>query len=404
MKKFIAVILSLCLTVAFAPTLWAATVSMEYAADDLDIPLEKNTQAAAGVGESLQINAKSAILMEYNTGKVLYEHQPDLALPPASITKIMTLILVMEAIEEGRISLETQVTASEYAASMGGSQIWLEPGEVMTVDELLRATVIASANDATVALAEAVAGSEEGFVALMNEKAEKLGLHGTKFINSYGLDAQGHLTTAHDVAVMSAELIRHPLIREYSTVRMDALRGGESELVNTNKLIRYYDGCFGLKTGTTSGAGSCLSAVAERQGLTLIAVVLGAPSSKDRFNSTAKLLDYGFANYSYTEVKADTSGLGPIPVKQGAVRQVYPVVKDTFKALLQKGQEGKITTELTVESLLTAPVKAGDTVGYVKVRLADEELGVIPIVAENGSERVTFGLCLARLIKSLFSV
>ena len=404
MKKFIAVLLSLCLLLAQPLWVSAATVSMEYAAADLDIPLEKNTQAAAGVGETLQINAKSAILMEYNTGKVLYEHQPDVPLPPASITKIMALILVMEAIEEGKISLDTKVTASDYAASMGGSQIWLEPGEVMTVDELLRATVIASANDATVALAEAVAGSEESFVAQMNEKAKKLGLNDTKFINSYGLDADGHLTTAHDVAVMSAELIRHPLIREYSTVRMDALRGGESELVNTNKLIRYYDGCFGLKTGTTSGAGSCLSAVAERDGLTLVAVVLGAPSSKDRFNSTAKLLDYGFANYCYTEVKADTKTLTPIPVKKGVMRQINTTAKGSFKALLKKGQAGEITTDTVLESELTAPVKAGDTVGYVRVCLGEEELGVIPVVAENGSDRLTFGVCLIRLIKSLFSV
>lgn len=382
----------------------ADTVSMEFEGVDLETPLEENLQANAGIGESLQINAKSAILMDYKTGAILYDMNADERLAPASITKIMSLILVMEAIENGKIGLDTQVTASEHAASMGGSQIWLEPGEIMTVDELLRATVIASANDATVALAEAVAGSEESFVTMMNQKAKDLGMNNTNFINSYGLDADGHLTTAHDVALMSAELISHDLIKEYSTITMDSLRGGESELVNTNKLIRYYDGCFGLKTGTTSQAGSCLSAAAERNGLTLIAVVLGAPSSKDRFSGTQKLLDYGFANYSYVEVEANTEGFTNIPVKKGTVREIVPTVKETFSALLKKGEESGITQSFTLQEELTAPVKEGDVVGYVHIYLNEEEIGVIPITAANSSDRLTFWVCFTRLVKSLFTL
>lgn len=404
MKKTVAILLSLTLLLASVFTVSAATVSMEYEGVDLDTPLEENLQANAQVGESLQISAKSAILMEYNTGKILYEMNTDQRLAPASITKIMSLILVMEAIETGKLSLTDKITASEHAASMGGSQIWLEPGEVMTVDELLRATVIASANDATVALAEAVAGSEEGFVAMMNKRAKELGMNGTTFVNSYGLDAEGHLTTAYDVAVMSRELIRHELILKYSTVKTDSLRNGESELVNTNKLIRYYEGAFGLKTGTTSGAGSCLSAAAERNGLTLIAVVLGSPSSKERFAGTQKLLDFGFANFCYEKIEFDTSKLVPIEVQRGVERTVIPVVKEGFSALLKKGQEDSVSSVVEISESLTAPIKAGDTVGYVRFFANGQEIGVLPITAQNGSEELTYRVCLARLFRSIFTL
>lgn len=404
MKKLFALILSAVLLIVFVLPVSAKTVSTEYTGADLDTPLEENLQANAAIGERLSINAKAAILIEYNTGKVLYEMNPDEKLAPASITKVMSLILVMEAIEEGKISLDTKVTASEHAASLGGSQIWLEPGEVMTIDELLKATVIASANDATVALAEAVAGSEESFVAMMNEKARALGLENTNFVNSYGLDADGHLTTAHDVAIMSAELIKHPLIREYSSTRMDSLRGGESELVNTNKLIRYYDGCFGLKTGTTGKAGSCLTATAERNGLTLIAVVLGAPNSNDRFSGTQKLLDYGFANYSFVNVEPDTQGIRTIPVKKGVEKSVMPTATENLPLLLKKGDEKKITQSISLSEELTAPIRKGDVVGYVHVYLENEEIGVIEIIASNDVEKLTFFVCFSRLVKGLFTL
>ncbi|MBO5852829.1 MAG: D-alanyl-D-alanine carboxypeptidase [Clostridia bacterium] len=404
MKRLLSLILSLLLILVFAVPVHAKTVSTEFAGADLDTPLEENLQANAPIGEKLDINAKSAILIEYNTGKILYESNSDEKLAPASITKIMTLILVMEALEEGKIALDTKVTASEHAASLGGSQIWLEPGEVMTIDELLRATVIASANDATVALAEAVAGSEESFVALMNEKAKELGMKNTNFVNSYGLDADGHLTTAHDVAIMSAELIRHELIREYSTVKMDSLRDGESELVNTNKLIRYYDGCFGLKTGTTGKAGSCLSATAERNGLTLVAVVLGSPTSKDRFSGASKLLDYGFANYSFLNVKAEAQIPSTIPVKKGVERSVKLEANETLPLLLKKGDEKNITQTISLEEELTAPVKKGDIVGYVHIQLNGEEIGVISITAAKDVDKLTFFVCLGRLLRGLFTL
>ena len=404
MKKIIALLLCLLLILCGTFTSSAAAIPTEPVSAELNEPLPINEQASAGIGETLQINAKSAILMEYNTGKVLYESNADQHLAPASITKIMSLILVMEAIEEGKLSLEDKITASDHAASMGGSQIWLEPGEVMTVDELLRATVIASANDATVALAEAVSGSEEVFVEKMNKKAKELGMNDTNFINSYGLDAEGHFTTAHDVALMSRELIKHDLIRQYSTVWTDSLRNGESGLTNTNKLIKYYEGAFGLKTGTTSGAGSCLSATAERNGLTLVAVVLGSPTSKDRFAGCQKLLDYGFANYSYKSFDAETDKFKTIPVKKGTVTEIIPVVDEKFSVLLKSGQEDKVTQSFTLSEELTAPVKSGDTVGYVHFYLEGEEIGVIPVKAKNSSDRLTFGVCFFRLLKSLFTL
>ena len=231
------------------------------------------TEAVATVATELKIPAKSCILMDVATGTVLYEKESHLKLPPASITKVMALLLIMEAIDSGQLTLDTMLSASPHACSMGGSQIWLEPNEQMSVNDLLKATVIGSANDATVVLGEAIAGSEEGFVAMMNERAEQMGLKDTHFVNCSGLDAEGHLTSAYDIAIMSKELIKHSLIKNYSTVWMDSLRNGESELVNTNKLVRYYEGCTGLKTGTTSGAGACLTATAERKGTELVAVV-----------------------------------------------------------------------------------------------------------------------------------
>ncbi len=404
MKKLTIFLLCLSLILCGGFSASASAVPTEPASAELNEPLPINDQAAAEIGENLQIGAKSAILMEYNTGKVLYENGADKRLAPASITKIMTLILVMEAIEGGKLNLTDKITASDHAASMGGSQIWLEPGEVMTVDELLRATVIASANDATVALAEAVSGSEEVFVKLMNQKAKELGMNGTNFVNSYGLDAEGHLTTAYDVALMSAELIKHDLIRKYSTVWTDSLRDGKSELTNTNKLIRYYDGAFGLKTGTTSGAGSCLSATAERDGLTLIAVVLGSPTGKERFSGCQKLLDYGFANYSYVQIAPDTKVFAPIPVKKGTVTEIIPETSEKFSALLAKGEEQGITQSLTLSQELTAPVKKGDTVGYVHFYKDGEEIGVIEVKAKNNSDRLTYGVCLKRLLISLFTL
>ena len=339
MKKLFALLLSAVLLFSCFVTVSADTVSTEYVGADLDTPLEENVQANAQIGEKLNINAKSAILIEYNTGKILYEMNAGERLAPASITKVMTLMLVMEALEEGKIKLETKVTASANAASLGGSQIWLEEGEVMTVDELLRAVVVASANDATVALAEAVAGSEETFVKQMNEKAKSLGLKDTNFVNSYGLDADGHLTTAYDIAVMSAELIKHKLIRDYSTIKMDSLRNGESQLVNTNKLVRYYDGCFGLKTGTTGKAGSCLSATAERNGLTLIAVVLGSPTSKDRFSGAQSYSITVLQTIALVRLRQKPMNLRRLPLKKVLLNLLCPKPQAFCRCYSVKGRK-----------------------------------------------------------------
>ncbi len=386
-KIFISVVLSCCVLLC-SLTAGAATVSSECDISDIAVPID-NTVTDAAIGTKLDIKAKSAILMEVNTGKILYEQNADEKLPPASITKIMSLLLVMEAIDGGKMSVEDVVTASDHACSMGGSQIWLEPGETMTVDDLLKAAVIASANDATVALGEEIAGSEEGFVAMMNARAKELGMTNTNFINATGLDAEGHISSAHDVAIMSKELIKHDLIKKYSTVWMDSLRDGESELVNTNKLVRFYDGTTGLKTGTTSGAGYCLSATAERNGLELVAVVMSGDTSNDRFNGAKKMLDYGFANYEYASVQPqlDTNELG---VKKGVEKTVKIKSPKNFGALLKKSETAAVTQQVSLKENLTAPIKKDQVVGTVDFYLNDEIIGQVDVVAADGVDKMSF--------------
>lgn len=378
------------------------TVSSECSVEDIDVPLEA-TETNAAIGQTLDIKAKSAILMEVNTGKILYEANADEKLPPASITKIMSLLLIMEAIKRGDISLETVVTASDHACSMGGSQIWLEPGESMTVDELLKATVIASANDACVALGELIAGSEEGFVALMNERAKALGMDNTNFINCTGLDAENHLTSAHDVAVMSAELIKHDLIKQYSTVWMDSLRDGQSELVNTNKLVRFYEGTTGLKTGTTSIAKYCLSATAQRNGLELVAVVLAGDTSNDRFNGAKKLLDYGFANYSYSLLDANLKET-EVSVKKGVKKKVTVESTEKVSVLTPKGNQGEVTRTTEWNKSVTAPVKKGDVLGYVNIYVGEEQVGRVPVTASETVEKLTPAVTIGWILKGIFKL
>lgn len=368
---------------------------------DIAVPIDSSVTNAA-IGSRLEISAKSVVLLEAKTGQVLYEDNSSEKLPPASITKIMSLLLVMEAIDRSDMSLEDVITASEHAASMGGSQIWLEPGETMTVDELLKATVIASANDATVALGEAIAGSEEGFVAMMNQKAKSLGMNNTHFVNCTGLDAEGHLTTAYDIAIMSCELIKHPLIKNYSTVWMDSLRGGESELVNTNKLIRFYSGATGLKTGTTSGAGYCVSATAERDGMELVAVVMGGSTSAERFNGAKKLLDYGFANYSFKEYSPKIQKDTYVKVLKGEKTSVKAECKSSVNILSKKSDKDNITTKINLNDTVTAPIKKGDKIGSIGVYLGDEEIGTVDITAATGVKRLTFKSAFGWLISALF--
>ena len=366
----------------------AATVSSECDISDIAVPID-NTITDAAIGTQLDIKAKSAILMEVNTGEILYEMNSDEQLPPASITKIMSLLLVMEAIDHGEMSVEDVIAASEHACSMGGSQIWLEPGESMTVDDLLKAAVIASANDATVALGEQIAGSEEAFVAMMNARATQLGMTNTNFINATGLDAEGNKSTAHDVAFMSAELIKHDLIKNYSTVWMDSLRDGQSELVNTNKLVRFYEGTTGLKTGTTSGAGYCLSATAERNGLELVAVIMSGDTSQDRFNGAKKLLDYGFANYAYSDIVPELDDAISIDVNGGVLPQVKIEAKNNFNLLLKKSQASGVTQKLNLPKNLSAPVKKGDVLGTVDFYSGDNQIGSVDVTAAETIDKMT---------------
>lgn len=412
-KKIFCLMLSVCLCALPCGVLADETpedavddrIVTEFNSPDLTDPIKYNaTETVAGVGAVLEIPAKSYILMEVNTGEILYESDSHQKLPPASITKVMALLLVMEAIESGQLSLETVLTASPHACSMGGSQIWLEPNEQMSVNDLLKASVIGSANDATVVLGEALAGSEEGFVKMMNERAEQLGLADTHFVNCTGLDADGHLTSAHDIAVMSKELIKHDLIKQYSTVWMDSLRNGESELVNTNKLVRYYEGCTGLKTGTTSGAGCCLSATAERQGLELVAVVMGCSTSNDRFNGARKLLDYGFANYTFVTVTADREKLCDISVKGGVEDWVTPECKNPESFLIEKSKAKTLTVETELSDMLKAPITKGQQVGVARVFIDNVEVGTVKITAKRSIKKMNFSQSMKILLKNLFYV
>lgn len=354
--------------------------------------------------ESLDIQVKSAVLMERSTGTVLFEVNADEPMPPASITKVMTLLLVMEAMDEGKLSMETKVTASEHACSMGGSQIWLEPGEEFTVHEFLKAAAISSANDACVALAEAVSGSEEVFVEKMNNRATELGMKNTTFRNCTGLDADGHLSTARDIAVMSSELLKHSEIKNYSTVWMDSLRNGETELTNTNRLVRFYKGCTGLKTGSTDKAGCCLSASAERDGMELISVTLGSPNTDARFMAGRKLLDYGFANYTVVTLTPPKELLVPIPVIHGTTDMVTPIYDTPCTFLLKKGQEGNISQDVEWMEKLEAPIQEGEVIGKVKVRLSGGEIGSYAILAKETVEKMNFFTALKTLFRSFICV
>ena len=355
---------------------------------------------AAAVSGGPAVEAGSAILMEKETGTVLYEANAHDKLEPASVTKVMTLLLVMEAIDDGRLKMEDMVTVSAQAASMGGSQVYLKEGEQMTVHDMLKAVAVVSGNDAAVALAEHIAGSEEGFVERMNRRAAELGMADTTFINCTGLPAAGHLTSAYDIAVMSRALLAHPGIREFTTIWMDSVRDGQFQLANTNKLIRFYEGATGLKTGFTASALYCLSATAERDGMELIAVVMKSPTSADRFEDAKALLDYGFASYSLVSVYPD-SPLAPIPVLLGEQGQVQPQLARECRLLVRKGQEGQITTRVTLAQDLAAPVEQGQTVGEMEVSVDGQVRDTVPILSAQGVERLTVPKIFSRLLEQI---
>jgi len=351
----------------------------------------------------VEVHCKSAVLMEASTGRVLMAKDADMQVYPASVTKIMSLLLVTEAIDRGQIALTDIVTASAYASKKGGSQIWLKEGEQMTVDDMLKATAVASANDACTALGEFIAGSEDAFVNKMNERAKELGMNNTHFENCTGLDdtADGHITTAYDIALMSRELLKHERIRNYSTIWTDTLRGGETALTNTNKLIRFYDGATGLKTGTTSKAGCCVSATAERDGLELIAVVMGSDNSNDRFNSARAMLDWGFANYSSVELAVDPALIVPISVINGREDSITPDIPDTVRAVVGKGRQADIVQVVELPVDVEAPVENGQTLSTVSFKLDGEDLAVYTLKAPHSVEKLSFFERWKRLVTSI---
>lgn len=399
MKKR-AVTILLCLALALFSIL--RTYAQEESGTDAAVSENGKQRIVPAGTNDFDVPCAAAILIDEDSGTVLYEKNADEQRPIASITKVMTLLLTFEALEEGKISLEDYVPISEHAYSMGGSQIWLEPGEQMSLNDMLKAICVSSANDAAVAVAEYVGGSEPAFVQKMNEKAAALGMTQTHFENACGLDQEGHLSSARDVAIMSREmLLHHTEVRDYCSIWTDTLRDGATQLVNTNKLLKSYSGITGLKTGTTSKAGVCISASAERDDLRLIAVVLGSASGKERFEAATALLDYGFANYENAVAELPEDAPATLPVTRGTTDAVTLQYDAPQKCLMPKGQ-GK-TLEVTVElpEVLQAPVEMGAQIGTVHLTNGGEELQTFSITAAQDVDALSFGYCFGLLVQSL---
>ena len=354
--------------------------------------------------DTLDVPCAAAILIDEDSGTVLYEKNADQQRPIASITKVMTLLLAFEALSAGRISLSDTVPVSEHAYHMGGSQIWLEPGEQFTLDELIKAICVCSANDAAVAVAEFVGGSEPVFAEMMNARAAELGMTHTRFVNACGLDAEGHYSSARDVAAMSLALLRHPKILEYSGIWMDTLRGGETQLTNTNKMLKSYAGITGLKTGTTNGAGVCISASAVRDGMGLLAVVLGSPSSKERFASATAMLDYGFATFEAGAFPQIAGRADTLRVTGGVEQQVALDYTVPEKMLLKKGEGQTLTAAVVLPEKLDAPVAAGTQVASVTLKAGEEILGEYPVTTRSEVPQMDWGTALSLLTKALFTL
>lgn len=382
MKKFVSVLMC-------AAVLFLMLTVCSFAENDGTMPVE--------------VKAKAAILMDQTTGRVLMKMNENEKLYPASVTKIMSLLLIVEAIDNNIIRLTDEVTASTNASQKGGSQIWLKEGETMTVDELLKATAVYSANDACTALGEYIAGSDEGFVIMMNERAAELGMKNTHFDNCTGLDdtTTTHLTTAYDVALMSRELMKHGFIKQYTGIWMDSLRDGKTELVNTNKLIRFYEGATGLKTGTTSKAGCCISATATRDGTSLIAVVMGADNSNDRFNGAKAMLNWGFANYSTVTPEIDKSLIADVNIINGEERTITPQISANSQFLIPKGKESKLTQEIDLAAAVEAPVESNQTLGTVTVKLDGEKIGEYKLTSPHYVDKLSFLTVFKRMLCSI---
>lgn len=352
--------------------------------------------------EQEEIKVKSSILMCLDNGQVLKEENAYEHLSPASVTKVMSILLILEAIDSGKISTDDMVAASENAVSKGGSQIWLEVGEQMSVNDLLKAVIISSANDACTLLGEYVAGSDQAFVDMMNDKVKELGLKDSHFENCTGLDdtVTNHYSCAYDLAVIAKEVMKHDLVKKYSTVWLDSLRNGETELNNTNKLINTYNGITGLKTGTTSNAGFCLCATATRDGMSLVSVVLGADTSEHRFDKSTELLDYGFANYKIAKIELDDSKIENVKIKQGVVKSVKPVAKNTDSVLVDKSAD-EFTYEYKIKEQVSAPVKKGDVLGEVIIKNGDTQIATVDLVADKDIGKISFGYIMRELLERI---
>lgn len=415
MKRFLTIIL--CAVLWTQPVLAADMESQEENTEETQ-ETEEETRETEGTETSkeeaeketggIDVSAPSAILMESSTGQIIYEKDPDSVRPPASVTKVMTLLLIFDTLAEGKIKLEDEVTTSEYAASMGGSQVFLEPGEVQTVDTMIKCIAVASANDACVAMAEYICGNEEEFVARMNERAKGLGMENTHFINCNGLDAEGHVTTARDIALMSRELISvYPQIRDYCTIWMENIthttKKGSSEfgLTNTNKLIRQYQYATGLKTGSTSQAKFCVSATAEKDGMELIAVIMAADDSKARVKDATALLNYGFGKCrKYKEEKV--KGVQPVPVKRGVEKKVKAMQKEPFTYIDTTGADLEtIERKVSLNKKINAPVKKGEKVGEAKYYLNGNEIGSVDILTVEAVEKISYKSAMAEVVEKL---
>lgn len=361
-------------------------------------------ETSGEIGENfLDLSCESAILISQDTGEILYEHNAHEKLRPASVTKVMTILLIMEEIDSGRLSYSDKIACSEKASSMGGSQIWLDTTEELTVDEMLKAICVVSANDCTVAMAEHIAGSEEMFVEKMNQRAKELGMNDTTFKNCHGIDEDGHETSSYDIALMSRELLKnHPEITKYTTIWMDSLRDGKSELVNTNKLIKNYQGATGLKTGSTSLALFNLSASATRENLSLIAVVMRAPTTKERFSCARKLLDYGFSNYQYKKLAEKDCEVMKVPVMKGTEAEVAVKYSDSVGKVMKKKEDGNVEQEMIINEDIMAPIQKGDVLGNVFYRVNGEEVASVELVADSSVEKLSFFNMGKRVVKKWF--
>lgn len=408
MKRISKKVICLTLSIYLLSSLFIMVRAENYEWTVINNTVETNSSAEGENSEpnakdELNLDCESAILIEQNSGQVLYEKNAHEQLRPASVTKLMTILLTFEALEAGQIKLEDKVPCSQNAASMGGSQIWLDPREELSVNEMLKAMCVVSANDCTVAMAEYLAGSEQAFVEKMNKRAADLGMKDTCFKNCHGIDEDGHITSSYDIALMSRELLlHHPDITNYTTVYMDSLRDGKSELVNTNKLIRNYKGATGLKTGSTSLALFNLSASATRDGLSLIAVIMKAPTSSKRFEEAKKVLDFGFKNYEFKQFGVKGSTVGNVGVEKGVEKDTNAILEENCGVLIRKGQDNNVVQNMHLEPKVTAPVQKGQKLGSVDYTIDGKLIQSINIVAEKEVKKETLANVASYIYKKWF--